>query len=310
MTRTRICGGCCDRHRRHAVRRGPDRRGRAADPAGGRRRRPASSRSPPGCSATTGYIVRRRAGEVVRHLLLVPGRVRPGPAAVPPAHDRTSCCGTSSTWSTALPKFPEVPLDRTYAVLDDMERRYRAGGHSLQAVYKHRHRVARHVGDDDEAAATGTGCWHDHPARRTLRLRRLRPDRARSATSPTPGGTRRRWRWPSRCSPAGSTCTEQPQAILTALLRAVPAHRAAARRRGTRTGGRTAACAATWPTCGTSREHVEFCALTGNERARPGDRRAAPGLAGPAAVAGRRDGVRRRGGAGAAAAGGGRARRR
>ena len=56
-------------------------------------------------------------------------------------------CGSSSTWSSALPKFPEVPLGHTYDVLDDMERRFRAGGHSMQAVYAHRHRVAGHIGD-------------------------------------------------------------------------------------------------------------------------------------------------------------------
>src|SRR3712207_3653761 len=49
----------------------------------------------------------------------------------------------------ALTMFPEVPLARTYAVLDDMERRYREGGHSPQAVYKHRYLVARHLGDRD-----------------------------------------------------------------------------------------------------------------------------------------------------------------
>ena len=33
---------------------------------------------------------------------------------------------------SALTKFPEVPLARTHAVLDDMERRYREAGHSQQ----------------------------------------------------------------------------------------------------------------------------------------------------------------------------------
>jgi hypothetical protein len=48
-------------------------------------------------------------------------------------------------WS--LPQFPEIPLDRTRAVLDDMEARYRRGGHSLHAVYQHRWLVAHHTGD-------------------------------------------------------------------------------------------------------------------------------------------------------------------
>jgi hypothetical protein len=47
----------------------------------------------------------------------------------------------------ALPAFPEVPLARTYAVVDDMERRYRTGGHSLHAVYRQRWGIAHHVGD-------------------------------------------------------------------------------------------------------------------------------------------------------------------
>jgi len=57
---------------------------------------------------------------------------------------------------SSLPKFPEIPLERTRAVLDDMERRYRTGGHSLHAVYNLRWLLARHVGD--EAAADG---WYE-----------------------------------------------------------------------------------------------------------------------------------------------------
>ncbi|WP_045742522.1 tetratricopeptide repeat protein [Actinoplanes rectilineatus] len=52
---------------------------------------------------------------------------------------------------SSLTKFPEVPLERTYAVLDDMERRYREGGHGLQPVYKYRYLVADHVGDTEQA---------------------------------------------------------------------------------------------------------------------------------------------------------------
>lgn len=47
----------------------------------------------------------------------------------------------------ALPQFPDIPLERTYAVLDDMQRRYQLGGHSLHAVHQHRWLVAHHVGD-------------------------------------------------------------------------------------------------------------------------------------------------------------------
>ncbi|GAA2680628.1 tetratricopeptide repeat protein [Actinoplanes palleronii] len=51
------------------------------------------------------------------------------------------------TMVNALTEFPEVPLARTYSVLEDMERRYRESGHGLQPVYKHRYIVANHIGD-------------------------------------------------------------------------------------------------------------------------------------------------------------------
>jgi tetratricopeptide (TPR) repeat protein len=57
---------------------------------------------------------------------------------------------------SSLTKFPEVPLDRTYAVIDDMQRRYTLGGHSLHAVYQYRWLVAHHLGDDAAADA-----WYD-----------------------------------------------------------------------------------------------------------------------------------------------------
>lgn len=53
----------------------------------------------------------------------------------------------------ALTKFPEVPLARTYAVLDDMERRYREYGQGMQAVYKYRYVIADHVGLTGDADA-------------------------------------------------------------------------------------------------------------------------------------------------------------
>ncbi|GAA2595181.1 hypothetical protein GCM10010435_87760 [Winogradskya consettensis] len=56
----------------------------------------------------------------------------------------------------ALPQFPDIPLGRTVAVLDDMERRYRLAGHSLHAVYQHRWLVAHHVGDTAAAQE-----WYD-----------------------------------------------------------------------------------------------------------------------------------------------------
>ncbi|MBG0560549.1 tetratricopeptide repeat protein [Actinoplanes aureus] len=55
------------------------------------------------------------------------------------------------TMVNSMTDFPEVPLARAYAVLDDMERRYQERGHGMQAVYKHRYLVAKHVGHLDEA---------------------------------------------------------------------------------------------------------------------------------------------------------------
>src|SRR5439155_21354974 len=62
----------------------------------------------------------------------------------------------------SLTDFPEIPLARTYAVLDDMERRYRLGGHSLHAVYAERWEVAHHIGDP-EAAAEWFARWSAAP---------------------------------------------------------------------------------------------------------------------------------------------------
>ncbi|WP_030487622.1 hypothetical protein [Micromonospora chokoriensis] len=161
-----------------------------------------------------------------------------------------------------LLRFPEVPLDRTYAVLDDMERRYRAGGHSLQAVHKHRFRVADHVGDV-EAAAHWYRLWQTTPRDELSDCAGCDPtsqvgylaDAGRDAEAvalaePVLAGR--------------LTCTEQPQAILTALLlpylrsgrgdQAREAHREAYRRlRGN--------LADLWDIG----DHIEFCTLTGNE---------------------------------------------
>lgn len=46
-----------------------------------------------------------------------------------------------------LTDFPDIPLARTYAVLEDMQRRYLRGGYSLHAVHQRRCQVAVHVGD-------------------------------------------------------------------------------------------------------------------------------------------------------------------
>ncbi|WP_229399036.1 hypothetical protein [Micromonospora okii] len=161
----------------------------------------------------------------------------------------------------ALLKFPELPLDRTYAVLDDMERRYREAGHSLQAVYKHRYLVADHLGDAEAAERWYrqwltaprddlSDCAGCDPTTQVAYLAHVgRHEEAVALAEPVLAGR--------------LSCTEQPQAILTALLvpylrsgrheAARDAHREAYRRlRGN--------LADLWDIG----DHVEFCTLTGN----------------------------------------------
>jgi tetratricopeptide (TPR) repeat protein len=160
-----------------------------------------------------------------------------------------------------LLKFPAVPLARAYDVLDDMERRYRAGGHSLHAVYSHRYQVAAHLGD---AAAEewyakwnaaprdqNSDCAGCDPGAKVDHLAGLGQDEeAVAMAAPVLAGR--------------LTCVEQPQSILTSLLvpyvrtgrlaEAADAHRQAYRRlRGN---------IADLQSIGM---HIEFCARTGNE---------------------------------------------
>ncbi|MFC0507273.1 tetratricopeptide repeat protein [Micromonospora costi] len=163
---------------------------------------------------------------------------------------------------SGLLKFPEVPLDRTNAVLDDMERRYRAGGHSLQAVHKHRFRVADHIGDT-EAAAHWYRLWQTTPRDDLSDCAGCDPTTEVQYLSDT-------GRYADAVALAEPvlagrlTCNEQPQAILTALLvpylrvgrhdEARNAHREAYRRvRGNLSD--------LWDIG----DHIEFCTLTGNE---------------------------------------------
>ncbi|MFB9236272.1 hypothetical protein ACFFWC_12050 [Plantactinospora siamensis] len=159
-----------------------------------------------------------------------------------------------------LPQFPAVPLERTVALLDDMERRYRQGNHSLHAVYQHRGLVAHHLGDLDEAdrwfdrmvdakrdslsdcaACVPSSLVQHHVARGRYE------DAVRAGAPYTRGG-----------------CVEQPKAILSDLLpaylhtgrtaEAVEAHRVAYRQ--LRDGRHYLASIAL---------HLQFCGLTGNE---------------------------------------------
>ncbi|MDR7277820.1 tetratricopeptide repeat protein [Catenuloplanes atrovinosus] len=166
------------------------------------------------------------------------------------------------TMISQMTGFPEVPLDRAQAVLDDMERRYREGGHSLQAVYKYRYVLARHVGDT-EATARWYERWQAAPRDElsdcegcdpTGKARYLadqkRDEEVVALAEPVLAGR--------------LTCTEQPQNMLATLMvpyvrtgrldAAVDAHR--------RAYGLIRSSLADLGDIG---DHIEFCARTGNE---------------------------------------------
>jgi len=161
-----------------------------------------------------------------------------------------------------LTDFPEIPLMRTYAVLDDMERRWREGGHSLHAVHRYRELVAAHVGDvateleqfrlwcaaPRDSLSNCIGC--DPTGKIEHLTRHQRHGEAVDLAAPVLQGR--------------MTCREQPRQILTALLRpyvhtgqyaeAADAHRRAYRSLRDDRGELEPIA-----------NHVEFCALTGNE---------------------------------------------
>jgi tetratricopeptide (TPR) repeat protein len=163
---------------------------------------------------------------------------------------------------SSLTKFPEVPLDRTHAVLDDMQSRYLAGGHSLHAVYQYRWAVAHHVGN--VAAATrwyerwyaaprdeNSDCAGCDPTSKVVHLSSCGRDADAIALG-------------AQVLAGRVGCREQPQSILTALLlpyvrtgqldEARDAHRRAYR-----------AVRHNVANLGDVTEHIEFCGLTGNE---------------------------------------------
>ena len=166
------------------------------------------------------------------------------------------------TMVSALTRFPEIPLARTTAVLDDMERRYREGGHQLQAVYKRRHLVARHLGLTDaedewfekwQAAPRDSlsDCIGCDPTSVMIHLSsRRRYAEAVAVAEPVLAGE--------------LTCNEQPQNILTELMvpylkvgrlrDAADAHRRAYRLHRTQLAHLSDIAF-----------HISFCARTGNE---------------------------------------------
>lgn len=163
---------------------------------------------------------------------------------------------------SSMTLFPQLALTRTMAVLDDMQRRYQAGGHSLQAVYAYRHDVAAHLGDEEQA---------DH----WYRLWDTAPrDALSDCAGCDPSSKAYHLAWRGRDEDAIAlaqdalsgrlTCSEQPHGILTTLLypylrtgrldEARDAHRRAYRALDDNKAelGRVAT-------------HVSFCGVTGNE---------------------------------------------
>lgn len=163
---------------------------------------------------------------------------------------------------STLTRFPEVPLAQTYGVLDDMERRWRVGGHSMHAVHQHRWLVANHIGDA-EAAAEHFRLWSTAPrddlsdcvgCDPTSKVRHLtRIGQTAEAVALAVG-----------VLDGQLTCNEQPQQMLTALLpayvaegmysEAVDAHRRAYRIQRAEPGE-----------LGSYADHIVFLARTGNE---------------------------------------------
>ncbi|GAB2580080.1 hypothetical protein Aab01nite_56420 [Paractinoplanes abujensis] len=165
------------------------------------------------------------------------------------------------TMVSSMTKFPQIPLERTYAVLDDMERRYREDGHGQQAVYKLRYLVADHVGAPE--AADWFARWQAAP-------RDDLSDCIGCDPSAVAGYYNEHERYDDVIATAEPVlsgaldCTEQPQGILRQLMvayvrtgrldEAADAHRRSYRlERGNLADLRS---------LGT---HLAFCARTGNE---------------------------------------------
>ncbi|MFI7062155.1 tetratricopeptide repeat protein [Kribbella sp. NPDC050124] len=163
---------------------------------------------------------------------------------------------------STLTKFPEVPLDRAYAVLDDMERRWQLSGHSMHAVHQHRWLVAHHIGDT-EAAAEQFRLWSTAPRDDLSDCVGCDPtSKVHHLTSV--GHTADAVALAVNVLDGQLTCAEQPQQMLTALLpaylaegmytEAIDAHRKGYRLLRSRVGELSEHA-----------DHVEFLARTGNE---------------------------------------------
>jgi len=162
----------------------------------------------------------------------------------------------------ALRRFPEIPLDRTYRVLDDMERRYRAGGHSLHAVHSLRCLIADHVGDQEQAAEQYR-LWNAAPRDENSDCRACDPD-SKATHLALWGRDEEAVAIAAPVLDGRDTCLSQPHSILsTLLLPYLRTGRLEEARQAHRRGYRPIRTNREY--LGTLAEHLVFCALTGNE---------------------------------------------
>jgi tetratricopeptide (TPR) repeat protein len=160
-----------------------------------------------------------------------------------------------------LQRFPQVPLDRTYAVLEEMQRRYLLAGHGMNPVHQYRASIARHIGDV-ATADEQFRLWQAAPRTRMSDCIGCEPTSTVAHLS-----WRRRDEEAAEIGMAALTgrldCAEQPQSLLATMLvpylrtgrlaEAAQAHRAGYRAIQT---NRTE--------LGMLADHVLFCAQTGN----------------------------------------------
>lgn len=165
----------------------------------------------------------------------------------------------------AMTHFPEITLAQTYAALDDMARRWQAGGHSPHAVHQYRWVVAHHLGDQ-VAAEQHFRAWSSSER-----------DELSDCVGCDPDDRIQHLQWVGRDDEAVTlglatltqtfSCVEQPQQTQTTLLTSLVAQGRLdealdAHRRGYRALRTRAAKLSGWGA------HVRFATATGNlERA-------------------------------------------
>jgi tetratricopeptide (TPR) repeat protein len=162
----------------------------------------------------------------------------------------------------AMRRFPTISLDQVYSALADMERRYRAGGHSMHAVHMLRCLVFTHLGDR-EAAEHEFRQWISSPRDENSDCEGCEPTK-RLNHHVWMGRDAEGLALAEPALAAERGCREQPQSMLTSMMiplvragrtqEAWSAHRRAYRlHRGNR------------DSMGEIAEHIEFCARTGHE---------------------------------------------